>query len=231
MKYFDKALDPELEALLESGRIIRPIEDVVRARALARARATIASASSAAEPPSSMRPLTSRSRIRRVAFAATVTLAIGAGAAAAVLGTRGPDHVPLSVATRSPAAPPACVVACEPGPAPSVASSEPRPIAKPRRPGPRHNALDSYAGEVDLLQRAQAAYAGGDFTSALVVVTEHGRRFPHGRLCEEREALRVRSLVGSGHTDEARRAVGAFGERFPRSVLLLSLRETTRTRD
>jgi hypothetical protein len=51
-------------------------------------------------------------------------------------------------------------------------------------------------------------------------LAEHGRRFPSGSLAEEREALRVRALSGSGQSDAARRAARAFATRFPRSVLL-----------
>jgi outer membrane protein assembly factor BamD (BamD/ComL family) len=79
---------------------------------------------------------------------------------------------------------------------------------------------ESYAAELELLQRAQAAYAGRDFTDALTVVAEHRRRFPNGRLTEEREALRVRALKGAGRTNESRAAAASFAARFPRSVLL-----------
>jgi hypothetical protein len=58
------------------------------------------------------------------------------------------------------------------------------------------------------------------------VVARHAHRFPNGRLSEEREAFRIRSLVGSGQTDEGRRAVTAFARRFPRSVLLPRLQAT-----
>ena len=85
---------------------------------------------------------------------------------------------------------------------------------------------ESYAAELDLLQRAQVAFAGRDFPGALVLVAEHARRFPNGRLAEEREALRVRSLAGSGRADDARRAVAAFANRFPRSVLLPRLMQS-----
>jgi hypothetical protein len=53
-----------------------------------------------------------------------------------------------------------------------------------------------------------------------VLVAEHARQFSHGRLAEEREALRVRSLAGSGRTEDARRATAAFAARVARSVLL-----------
>jgi hypothetical protein len=74
--------------------------------------------------------------------------------------------------------------------------------------------------ELQLLARAQAAYTRRDFTRAIGLVSELSRRFPNGHLAEEREALRVRSLLGAGRTDEGRRAAAAFATRFPRSVLL-----------
>jgi hypothetical protein len=92
--------------------------------------------------------------------------------------------------------------------------------SKPRPPRPGTSRQESYAAELRLLERAQAAYAGRDFASALTLVAEHGPLFPNGRLAEEREALRVRSLVGFGRTDEAARAAATFANRFPPSVLL-----------
>jgi len=59
-----------------------------------------------------------------------------------------------------------------------------------------------------------------DFAGALGVTAEHARRFRNGRLVEEREALRVRSLAGLGRHQEARRAAAEFHARFPHSVLL-----------
>jgi hypothetical protein len=64
-----------------------------------------------------------------------------------------------------------------------------------------------------------------------VVIAEHGRRFPNGRLAEQREALRVKSLAGSGRAEEARHAVAAFAKRFPRSALLQRLQETAGAAD
>ena len=79
---------------------------------------------------------------------------------------------------------------------------------------------DSVAVELALLQRAQTAYAQHDCRRALTLLAEHGRRFPHSRLAEERDALRVRSLGCAGHGQEAQRAAAEFAARFPRSVLL-----------
>ena len=68
-----------------------------------------------------------------------------------------------------------------------------------------------------------AAVARQDFGAALAPIAEHVRRFAHGHLAEEREALRVKALSGLGRSEEARRAANAFESRFPRSVLLPSL--------
>jgi hypothetical protein len=105
-------------------------------------------------------------------------------------------------------------------------TSLPVAIPKPHRAERPASPQESYAAELKLLNRAQAAYANRDFRGALTLVAEHARRFPNGRLAEEREALRVRSLAASGHPAEARRATAAFAERFPRSVLLPRLRGT-----
>src|SRR6185369_15241310 len=73
---------------------------------------------------------------------------------------------------------------------------------------------DPRTAELALIQQAQAAYADGNLPSALEALAEHGRRFPNGRLAEEREALRVRSLAGCGRPADARRALQAFADRY-----------------
>jgi TolA-binding protein len=107
-----------------------------------------------------------------------------------------------------------------PTPAPALASG-----LVPERLVAQGPAQESYAAELALLRRAQSAYAGGDFSGALLKLGEHAKRFPNGRLTEEREALRVRSLVSAGRTSLARSAFAAFARRFPRSVLLPRLRQ------
>jgi outer membrane protein assembly factor BamD (BamD/ComL family) len=76
-----------------------------------------------------------------------------------------------------------------------------------------------YAMELRVLQPAQRALARKDYASALASVAEHQRRFPSGRLAEEREALRVKALLGLGRDTEAKRAGTAFRTRFPQSAL------------
>jgi len=88
--------------------------------------------------------------------------------------------------------------------------------ARERRPSrPPAPSLD----ELLLLQGARAAVAASDFTTARDALQEHARRFPSGQLAEEREALRVKTLIGLGKPQEARQAARAFEARFPDSVL------------
>ncbi len=215
MKGYYPPFDPELEEVLACGRAIARVPDVVRARALVRARATVAAA--AANPPEPVR--LARRRGFTIAWAAAAGLiAVTAGAVAALrsqaphTGQVAPPRLRAEARIHAPAldSSPA-----SPATAPQVTST-----AKPQ--GLRRPALaqESYAAELELLSRAQVAYAGRDYFDVLALVAEHRRRFPNGRLAEEREALRVRALASSGRTDEARRAFSAFADRFPRSVFL-----------
>ena len=223
-----KRRDPDLEALLERGRIIRRLPDVVRARALARARATMTAESAFVPAIGVVAP--ARDRRLRVALAVSLCVAIGAAGATAALwsgASRGAKPAPVS-------SPPAVQAAVRlirshaSPPSSSTVVSQPTSIDEIRRPAAPVNAQESYAAELKLLKRAQAAFAGGDFSGALALIGEHARRFPSGRLAEEREAMRVRSLAGSGRRDEARRAAAAFAHRFPRSVLLPRLEKAVR---
>ena len=85
--------------------------------------------------------------------------------------------------------------------------------------------VESYSKELGVLQPARQAVARQDFGAALAAIVEHQRLFPSGRLAEEREALRVKALLGLGRTDEAQRAGSAFRARFPRSALLERINE------
>ena len=107
-----------------------------------------------------------------------------------------------------------------------IPTAQPVASSRSRRLSRSVLARESYSAELELLQRAQSQYASHNFSDALVLIAEHARRFPNGRLAEEREALRVRSLAGAGRAEEKRRAFTAFAKRFPRSALLPRLRET-----
>jgi len=216
MTYDNPPLEPDVEALLERGKILKPVPDVVRARALARARATITAAFRPHPEPMPAR----WKRVIPLALAASVALAVGTAGAVVALRGRAPRASAPVAPARPAVAPAAHLPRLAPPPTVPVVAPQPDPTAKRLRPTRPASAQESYAAELYLLQRAQVAYAGRDFSGSLALVAAHGRRFPNGRLAEEREALRVRSLAGAGRMDEANRAAAAFAGRFPRSAML-----------
>jgi hypothetical protein len=203
-----RPLSPQTRALLARERLLTPLPGSTRARAVARARAALDEAP-VAPPISLRRPRT----IGWAAAAALVCLAtMAAGAAAYEVGIRA-QVTPTAAAPPPPSEQPAPSGARV---GPSLRGSP--PAAPPREPAPSR-AADARA-ELRLLQRAQAAVARGDFAAAMRPLTEHARRFGHGWLAQEREALRVKALWGLGRVREARRAADDFELHFPRSPLL-----------
>ncbi len=225
MKPGDQLTDEEVAEIIARGSQVRRAPDVVRARLLARARGALAAAERTRVPTFGFERAPPRRAIR-IAVAAIVLLAFAAGGAAAMIHSRATpveavEVAPVRSASPLPVRPPVQAAAAE-VPAPRV-------VARPRS---FHRVLtpqESYAAELGLLRGAQAEYASRHFSDALALAGEHARRFPNGRLAEEREALRVRSLAGAGRGGEARRVLAAFAKRFPRSVLLPRLQESART--
>ena len=227
MKRRDRGLDPELEALLEHRTVERRVPPEMRSRALARARATVSAGeaiSPEAVPPLHApvpMPVASGHGRFRIALAVSVAVAgVAVGAVAALRARR--VHPPEIISLASPPPAPEIPAAKVGGPSSEPPTRDVRRGAainapRPLRAGPKE---DPFTAELELLQRAQVAYTRREFPRALALIAEHARRFPRGPLAEQREALRVRSLVGSGRADEAHRAAAAFALRFPRSVLL-----------
>ena len=219
--------DADVAPLLEAGKIIPPVPDVVRARALARASATAALADA---PLASSRRFGGR-RALVLAVAACLLLTVSTAGAVAIL--RALDSQPRSTS------PSIGSQKAVPQPLPPVPPSAEALANQPatarsrddeaglgyrsfhvKRLGHATTPQESYRAELRLLQRAHTAYAGHDYGDALVVIAEHARRFPNGHLAEDREALRVKALIGAGRTEEANAAAVSFAHRFPRSVLL-----------
>lgn len=227
----DDQLEAVMDSIIEQGRSIGRAPDLVRARLLARARATVAASNVA---PAPMPATPSRWRGLRVALAAAVLLSLGAAGAMAALharAARAPEILPTSIRSST------AFAVRRPAPEPSAVAPIPTPALQPvsstnsRRPSRSVFAQESYTAELETLQRAQSRYASRDYSDALVLIAEHARRFPNGRLAEEREALRVRSLAGAGRADETRRAFTAFAKRFPHSALLPRLQEAAPVRE
>lgn len=194
----------EVRRLLDSERQIVGQPAAVRDRALARARAALAAGARG-------KPFDAPDRI---GWGGVVGLA-----AVALAGLTGGYHLqarlsePAAAAALAPAAP---SPASPPNDAPVSNVGDPALLQSPTPP-----ADDDRSGlEAELLHRASAALARGQFGAVLSFVREHQRRFRHGLLVEEREALRVWALAGLPRHADAHRAAAAFKARFPDSSLL-----------
>lgn len=117
--------------------------------------------------------------------------------------------------------------AAEPQPALPIPLREPETSATPETPvvaplaeSATHPRITAFLSERLLIEEARTALADRKTERAWTAIEEHARRFPTGRLTEEREALRIRVLRLRGETDRADEATRAFRSRFPKSLLL-----------
>jgi len=229
-------VSPEIESLLASERVLVREPEEVRSRAVLRAQAALPrrrQAYFAGRWPSG-----SRKTLIVAAAASLVLIALGALAfqsmyratlkVAAEPIAAEPKLSPMAPSTASPLSGSTGPVVS--GPTAAV-GGPPEPSSNSRVVESSRTATDSgaYALELRLLQRAHQAVARNDFASALATIAEHERRFASGRLIEEREALRVKALVGLGRSAEARRTAALFRERFPRSILVRRIDDMLQT--
>jgi hypothetical protein len=112
------------------------------------------------------------------------------------------------LAVTAPAAAPATAgvpVASFPIEAPTVAVTTAVPASSPaaNTSKVREHRADSLSEEVALLGRAETELHAGRSASALKLLDEHVRTFPHGVLVQERIAARVHALCGLGRISEA----------------------------
>jgi hypothetical protein len=209
----------DIASLLASERAIPAESSQVRQRALRRAEAAFARDAGlrrAAHAGVEWRWLAAAAL---VVVAAVATAAVEARRHAARRASNAASEPTMS--NRPPVAPAEIADA----PASAVPSFEPAPNLDPARSTsePAHASLspgESSAFELALLQPARVALQRGDFAAALRAVAEHARRFPRGRLVEEREALRVFALIGAQRRGEAERVGNSFRRNFPHSMLL-----------
>jgi hypothetical protein len=80
------------------------------------------------------------------------------------------------------------------------------------------------AAQQSLLEEARRALVSGDTEGALRSLGEHERAFTSTLLEEERLSLKIKSLKASGRESEAQALASDFAARFPRSLLLPSIR-------
>ena len=227
-----------VEALLAAERELVPQPNEVRERVIERARASLARNTL----PSTASSRSARWFGVRVAMAAGVVLTTLC-AAAFFAGYRARSGT-AEAAPNAPSAPPSIVVQKNSEPSVVVAlipvgsgssqlTTNSDAVLGAQHPGKQSpygaskEAIDveGYAKELRVLQPARQAVASHDFNTALSSIADHQRTFPSGRLAEEREALRVKALLGLGRTAEAQRAGAVFRSRFPKSALLGRIEE------
>jgi hypothetical protein len=222
---------PESEALFENERQYPPQPAELRARALLRARRSNIPNTS---PRGSLFGRSTWLTAAPIFAFAALTFASLRG-----FGPFAPRSLqlpPESSRTNPTPAPPALAVspalAAPPvasevvPPTASTAEGAPLPLAAKNPPAKRRSPeIDTQASELRLLQRARAAVASAEFTTALALIADYERRFPEGQLREECQALRVKSLAGLGRSEQARHAAEGFRKQFPRSVLRQRIEE------
>jgi hypothetical protein len=110
--------------------------------------------------------------------------------------------------------------------APAVAA---RPAALPSPSGsPNERPNERTAGLADerrLLDNARGALSRGEPTTAMAPLDEHAKRFPHGILAEEREALAIQALARSGRSREAEERAARFQKAFPTSLMMPAVKD------
>lgn len=237
-------LSPTAQSLLANERVVDE-DAALQARALERAKATLEGerwsgiqmrrAGELAAPGR-------RARALRTVVLLAAALGVAGLATAGVRLALRPSPTVSVVAAAPPHAAPSRPHPVYPKLAPEAVTPEPeRAKPEPQRPAPatssaadpanaaaasgpalraRTSSAGQYALEVGLLEPARTGIARGDYATALSAISRHQREYPSGQLTEEREALRVRALWGSGQKPAAEAAAAAFRRRYPRSGLL-----------
>lgn len=219
----DNPLSDDLRALLDQSRELDPLPPATAERLLRGVdrRAALGGGHAPAQPKAWRRALAQRALFSIVSFA------LGALAGTLVERMRHPVTRPVEPPARvvyvDRPAPPAPPVAPAP-PAPPVAPAPtiPAPVVdagRPRRSNDDEPEEDDLASEQATLELARSALRAGQPEAALAALQRHARHHPHGQLVQERELLRVRSLVALRRVDEARRVAERFLRRYPDSSL------------
>ncbi len=210
-------LSPEARGLVDDGHsVLRPSSgDRARVKSALAARLGSAAlllphqANAAAAAPKSLIAWAKAHSL--IAGVGAGLLVIGAGYFAAVEPAATPPVRPPAVAPlapRAPALPLNNVVPAEAEPT----SSEPA-VSAARKQSP----VDPLVEEIAILSRATSALRAGKPAEGLRLLNEHQRKFPNGRLAEERRAARIQALCALGNRTEAEAELARLAQSSPRS--------------
>lgn len=114
------------------------------------------------------------------------------------------------------AAPPVATAPVESRPA-SVEVAAAKPPLELRKPAPSSTHEAGAPDELSLVRAMQQALRSGDAGRALALAGEHARRFPRGRLTEEREGVRAVAQCHLAAPNARASILQRFATRYPSS--------------
>jgi len=85
-------------------------------------------------------------------------------------------------------------------------------------------AEESLLAEARALREVQRVLRGGNSSRALTLLAEQDRQYANGQLAEARAAARTMALCANQSGENARKTAASFAARWPRSILLPSVR-------
>ncbi len=235
-------LDPELAALFARERSIDTMPPEAPARLFAKVANTLGlplPVPSGGEAPYQAPSAGSSSLVAAVAKAKlTHLMAFLIGGAAGVAGYGGYNRSsaqdtlpPVSIAATAVASGRTAVQA---SPTPSLAAQAIDPSSLPWAPRPAESPSAALvapssgsaarthdaelARERAELEVARTALGRGQGEATLELLAAQTKRFPGGRLAEERDGLRIQALLTTGRRGEAEQSAAAFRKRYPQSL-------------
>jgi hypothetical protein len=217
-------LGPEEKSLIAAARDAQAPSEVQRARVRRGLQAKLAAGVAAP----SLAASTALAMAGKIGVGVALVAAVGAGTAYFVAARPGTKASSGEVRTTTVANAPAETPVTERLGAASL-DSQPagdlRPVparstnhVRRRETSPRP-AVD-LAGELALLTEVNAAIQGGSIAQAGELLRTYDRRFPFGKLTEERAAAGILVLCAAGRTQSARSEAHRFIARWPRSPLV-----------
>jgi len=127
------------------------------------------------------------------------------------------DLVAQLAAVPTPILAPQTALASQRAPSAQPALAPPSQTPPASTPSPAASGPSEVDEEVRLVGLAYSLLHDGAPAKALVVLEEHERRFPNGKLAESRRVTRILALCQSGRTADARAERDRFLSRYPRS--------------
>lgn len=122
-------------------------------------------------------------------------------------------------------------VAVSPEPSPAIVKAdddEARAVDAGVR-GVVHDPDRDLAAERSLMEQARSSLAHSRWNDALLSLDKHRSRFSRGKLAEERDSMRVPTLVMLGRYDDARAAAQRFHARYPTSIFATGVDQAVRS--